>query len=86
LAFIESEKLELDNVSGNARVNGRNPLISRKTVSFSFSEPYDFALSFLNNSRLASTDNPLLRSNEFSQSTNWCTFLDHLRTFLKDKS
>ena len=73
-------------ISQLVRKVGTNHLISRKTVSFSFSEPYDFALSFLNNSRLASTDNPLLRSNEFSQSTNWCTFLDHLRTFLKDKS
>jgi hypothetical protein len=75
--------LWLDNVSGNARVNGHNPLISRKTVSFSFSEPYDFALSFLNNSRFASTDNPLSRSDNFSQSTKWCTLIDYLRTFFE---
>ncbi len=51
---------------------GTNRLISRKTVTFSFSEPYDFALSFLGNFHTAISENPSLRSNELWQRSNWC--------------
>jgi site-specific DNA recombinase len=51
---------------------GTNPLISRKTVSFSFSEPYDFTLSFLRNVRVELAANPSLHSDKNWWSTTWC--------------
>ena len=51
---------------------GTNRLLSRKTVTFSFSEPYDFALSFLANFNSDLAINPSLRSNENWLNTNWC--------------
>ena len=51
---------------------GTNRLISRKTVTFSFSEPYDFALSFLGNLHTAISENPSLQSNELWQRSKWC--------------
>ena len=61
-------------------LNGLDRLISRKTVTFSFSEPYDFALSFLGNLHTAISENPSLQSNELWQRSKWCSFLTHLRT------
>jgi hypothetical protein len=51
---------------------GTNLLLSRKTVSFSFSEPYDFAASFLASVEApTSTTIPSL-CDEKSRSIDWC--------------
>jgi hypothetical protein len=68
---------------------GTNLLLSRKTVSMTFSEPYDFVPSFLGtlDSRgttswsLCDQKNPL-----GSQLTEWCRFVRLLRTHFNTKS
>ena len=51
---------------------GTNRLISRKTVSFSFSEPYDFVPSLLASVRLTTSASSPSRSDQFSRSQQWC--------------
>jgi hypothetical protein len=52
---------------------GTNRLLSRKTVSFSFAEPYDFAASLLASVEASpSTTRPSLRD-ETSQRIKWCS-------------
>jgi DNA invertase Pin-like site-specific DNA recombinase len=51
---------------------GTNRLLSRKTVSFSFSEPYDFAASFLASIEASTTTNTPSQSDEKSRSIDWC--------------
>lgn len=51
---------------------GTNRLISRKTVSLSFSEPYDFIPSFLGNLNESLLANPSLQDNSEWWSTKWC--------------
>ncbi len=55
---------------------GTNRLISRKTVTFSLSEPYDFVPSLLASVRVGSSTTLLSRSEEKSQSSNWCARRD----------
>jgi len=59
-------------ISQLVRKVGTNRLISQKRVTFTFSEPYDFALSFLGNLHLALADNPSLRDDENWWSSKWC--------------
>ena len=51
---------------------GTNRLISRKTVSFSLAEPYDFIPYLLGNLRVALSHNPSLASDQNWWSTVWC--------------
>jgi site-specific DNA recombinase len=51
---------------------GTNRLISRKTVSFTFAEPYRFTLSLLENLRVELSHNPSLASDQNWWSTVWC--------------
>ena len=50
---------------------GTNPLISRKTVTFSFVPLYDFVPSLLASLRLAPTPSTKSQSGDESQSSNW---------------
>jgi hypothetical protein len=63
--------------------------LSRKTVSFSFSEPYDFVPSFLGNLEIPATI-PSSRSDEKipvgSQHTTGCSLFEYLRTYFSKKS
>jgi site-specific DNA recombinase len=61
---------------------GTNRLISRKTVSFSFAEPYDFIPQTLEKTRVALTENPSPASNPSWQSSKWCAREDlNLQSF-----
>ena len=71
----------LPEISTSVRKIGTNRLISRKTVSFSFSEPYDFALSLLNEMRVELRDNPSLHADKNWWSSKWCALVNRLRTF-----
>jgi site-specific DNA recombinase len=51
---------------------GTNRLISQKTVSFDFTEPYEFTLSLLSEMRAAISKNPSLHSEQNLQSSKWC--------------
>ena len=65
---------------------GTNRLLSRKTVTFSFSEPYDFIPSLLA-SRHVSTSNTIPSlCDENLESTIWCLIVDHLRTVYSNKN
>jgi hypothetical protein len=59
---------------------GTNPHISRKTVSFSLSAPYDFMAQWLEISRVELAHNPSLASNKKYQSSLWCEPVYHFRT------
>jgi len=68
---------------------GTNRLISRKTVSFTFSEPYVFTLSLLGEMRVSVSENASPTSahpDENPQSSKWCSYVNYLRTFFKDNS
>jgi len=67
-------------------VNIQNHRISRKTVSFSISEPYDFTLSLLGKMRLELSDNPSLHADANWWSTKWCLIMNHLRTFYQGQA
>jgi hypothetical protein len=56
-------------------------LLSRKTVAFSFSEPYDFIPSLLASRHVPTTTTSPSLCDENLQSPNWCLIVDHLRTF-----
>ena len=75
--------LERYNESERAQVSVRNRLSSRKTVSFSLAEPYDFIPSLLGNLRVALSHNPSLASDQNWWSTVWCSLVSHLRTFFQ---
>lgn len=62
----------LSDISGLVQKIGTNRLISRKNVSFTFSEPYDFPLSLLANMRLELSNNPTLHADKNWCSTKWC--------------
>jgi hypothetical protein len=64
---------------------GTNRLISQKTVSFTITEPYEFALSLLNEMRVAISENPPLHSDQNSQSSKWCRLVDFLQTYFDKK-
>ena len=65
---------------------GTNRLLSRKTVSFSFSEPYDFAASLLASRHASALNNSSSPCDANSQSSEWCTLTNHLRTHFTKKS
>ena len=52
---------------------GTNPLISRKTVTFSFSREYDFVPSLLAKTRLAISENQSATADKNWWSTKWCS-------------
>jgi hypothetical protein len=64
-------------------------LLSRKTVTFSFSEPYDFVPSLLASMPIStsstSTASPSL-GDENLESSIWCVIVDHLQTYFSNKS
>jgi hypothetical protein len=66
-----------------------NRLLSRKTVSFSFSEPYDLIPSLLASMPIStssiSTNSPSL-GDENSESIIWCALVNCLRTYFTKKS
>jgi len=66
----------LSEISGLVQKIGTNRLISRKNVSFTFSEPYDFTLSLLANMRLELSINPSLHADKNWWSTKWCAIED----------
>jgi hypothetical protein len=67
-------------------VSTQNRLLSRKTVSFSFAEPYDFAASLLASVEASpSTTCPSL-CDEKSQRIKWCRLVNHLQTYFSRKS
>ncbi|MGA2029068.1 MAG: hypothetical protein ABSG87_03240, partial [Verrucomicrobiota bacterium] len=51
---------------------GTNRLLSRKTVSFSFAEPYDFAVSLLASAEILTSITTTSHCDAKSQSSNWC--------------
>ncbi len=51
---------------------GTNRLLSRKTVSFSFSEPYDFAASLLASRPLSTLTNSSSLCDANPENTKWC--------------
>jgi hypothetical protein len=65
---------------------GTNRLLSRKTVTFSFSEPYDFIPSLLASRHVGSANTSLSLGDENLQSPIWCLIVDHLRTHCSKKS
>ena len=62
----------LPEISRLVRRIGTNRLISRKTVSFSFSEPYDFVPSLLASLPVSASDTSPSRSDENSERQVWC--------------
>lgn len=52
---------------------GTNRLLSRKTVSFSFSEPYDFIPSLLASRQVSTLNTSSSPGDENPQSSKWCT-------------
>jgi hypothetical protein len=76
----------LPEISGLVQKVGTNHRISRKTVSFSISEPYDFTLSLLGKMRLELSDNPSLHADANWWSTKWCLIMNHLRTFYQGQA
>ena len=64
--------LNLPEIAELVQEIGTNPRISRKTVSFSISEPYDFTLSLLAEMRIALSATPSLHSDKNWWSTKWC--------------
>ena len=68
---MQSEKSPQE-ISKLVHQTGTNRLISRKTVSFSFSEPYDFIPSLLGNLNRSISNNPSLLSNSDWLSNVWC--------------
>jgi len=61
-------------------------LLSRKTVTFSFSEPYDFIPSLLASRSVATATTSPSLCDEKPESTIWCLIVDHLRTYFSRKS
>jgi hypothetical protein len=51
---------------------GTNRLLSRKTVSFSFSEPYDFVPSLLASRQVSTLNTPSSLCDVNQQNTKWC--------------
>ncbi|GEM_PF-822077 len=62
----------LPEISKHVQKVGTNHLISRKTVSFSFSKPYDFIPSLLASVRVAASDLPPSPRDENSERQVWC--------------
>ena len=75
----------LPEIAELVRKIGTNHRISRKTVSFSISEPYDFALSLLAETRIAFSANPSLHSDKNWWSTKWCAREDSNLHPLRDQ-
>ena len=62
----------LPEISGIVQKIGTNHVISRKTVSFSFSPKYDFIPSLLASARVASATFVSFGGDRFPQSSKWC--------------
>jgi site-specific DNA recombinase len=73
----------LPDISKIVQKIGTNHLISHKTVTFSFSEPYDFTLSLLGSLQVPHSTSAPSRSDAKSQSSVWCSLVSHLRTFFQ---
>jgi len=80
--FAES----LSDISKTVQKIGTNRLISRKTVTFSLSEPYAFALSLLGSLHVEPSNSTPSRSDTNLQSSLWCSLVSHLRTFFQGQS
>jgi DNA invertase Pin-like site-specific DNA recombinase len=65
---------------------GTNRLIARKTVTFSFAEPYDFIPSLLASRHVNTTTTRPLLSSELVDSSIWCSLLDYVQTHFSNKS
>jgi hypothetical protein len=61
-------------------------LLSRKTVTFSFSQPYDFIPSILASRSVATANSSPSLCDEKPESTVWCLIVDHLQTYFSKKS
>jgi hypothetical protein len=61
-------------------------LLSRKTVTFSFSEPYDFIPSILASLEASTSLTPTSLCDAKSESIKWCRLVYHLRTHFTKKS
>jgi site-specific DNA recombinase len=64
---------------------GTNHLISRKNVTFSFSEDYDFVPSLLASVRVASSNQSSPQGDKNWWSTKWCIAVNHIRTHFSKK-
>jgi hypothetical protein len=62
----------LQEIAGLVHKVGTNRLLSRKTVSFSFSEPYDFAASLLASRHASASDNSSSLCDANLESSIWC--------------
>jgi hypothetical protein len=60
-------------------------LISRKNVTFAFSEDYDFIPSLLASVRVAASNQPSPSSDKNWWSTKWCLVVSHIRTHFSNK-
>jgi hypothetical protein len=65
---------------------GTNRLLSRKTVTFSFAEPYDFIPSLLASRPVSTSITSPSLGDETGGSTIWCMIVDHLQTHFSRKS
>jgi site-specific DNA recombinase len=65
---------------------GTNRLLSRKTVSFSFSEDYDFVPSLLASRRIPTHNTLPSLGDEKLESPVWCMIVDYLQTHFSNKS
>jgi hypothetical protein len=70
----------LPDIARQVQKIGTNPLISRKTVTFSFSKPYDLVPSLLASSHVAAHPNTSSLRDAKPESTVWCELVYHLRT------
>ena len=61
-------------------------LLSRKTVTFSFSQPYDFIPSTLASRGVATSGVTPSLCDEKPESLIWCVIVDHLRTYFSSQS
>jgi len=76
----------LPEISQQVQNIGTNHLISRKTVTFSFSTPYDSIPSLLASVRVTPSDSSSPRCDLNPERQLWCVLVDHLRTFFQGQS
>ena len=61
-------------------------LLSHKTVTFSFSEPYEFIPSLLASRLVSASITAPSLGDETGGSIKWCRLVYHLRTYFTKKS
>jgi len=75
----------LPEISGIVRKIGTNHLLSRKNVSFSVSEDYDFIPSLLASVRVTTPNTLSSHCDQNHESSNWCLIVNHIQTHFTNK-